>query len=133
MPATLVFSVFGFTTYTHTHTHTHTRTHTHTHTPSAFILCSSHVSASLYVSPRSLTSRKWQDDEITDDVNVVGDTLERFVITLSSYEKYSAEVLSGNLEWSPVHNEKFWRENISKFEDDNFNLIKYVVASGVAC
>jgi len=87
----------------------------------------------LYVSPRSLTSRKWQDDEITDDVNVVGDTLERFVITLSSYEKYSAEVLSGNLEWSPVHNEKFWRENISKFEDDNFNLIKYVVASGVAC
>ena len=41
---------------------------------------------------------------------------------------YKAEVLSGNLEWSPVHkNEKFWRENIMRFEDSNFQVL------GVLC
>jgi len=37
---------------------------------------------------------------------------------------YKKEVLSGNLEWSPVHrSEKFWRENSHKLEEDNFKLL----------
>jgi V-type H+-transporting ATPase subunit H len=30
----------------------------------------------------------------------------------------------GSLEWSPVHSEKFWKENVKKFEENDFYLIK---------
>lgn len=46
---------------------------------------------------------------------------------LSSFEKYQKELHSHHLEWSPVHSEKFWRENIKKFEDDDFKLIKRLI------
>lgn len=37
---------------------------------------------------------------------------------------YKKEILSGNLEWSPVHrSEKFWRENAHRFEEDNHKLL----------
>jgi len=46
---------------------------------------------------------------------------------VSSFEKYQAEVLSGRLEWTPVHSEQFWRENNTKFEEKSFALIKSLI------
>jgi len=76
----------------------------------------------------SLEGRKWNDDDLENDIRVVDQTLQKAVAVLSSFERYSAEILSGNLEWSPVHSEKFWRENNLKFENDNFNLIRALIS-----
>ena len=35
------------------------------------------------------------------------------------------EITAEKFEWTPVHNEKFWRENVKKFEESEFNLIKF--------
>jgi hypothetical protein len=45
----------------------------------------------------------------------------------SSFELYREEVMSGNLVWSLVHrSEKFWRENVGRFEENNFKVLGYV-------
>lgn len=42
---------------------------------------------------------------------------------LSSYDKYKQEVLLGNLDWSPMHKDPlFWRENITSFEENDFQV-----------
>lgn len=45
---------------------------------------------------------------------------------LRSFEKYLKEVNSLNLSWSPVHTEKFWKENVKRFEENDFLLIRLV-------
>ena len=42
----------------------------------------------------------------------------------SSMERYTREVESGLLRWSTVHSTEFWRENVRRFEADNFKIIK---------
>jgi V-type H+-transporting ATPase subunit H len=39
---------------------------------------------------------------------------------LTSFEKYTKELFAEYFTWSPVHSEKFWKENVKKFEDDDF-------------
>lgn len=65
-----------------------------------------------------------KDEETLKDIEFVGETLEKNLKILSSFEKYVKELRSGVLEWSPVHSERFWRENVRKFEENEFDLIK---------
>lgn len=74
----------------------------------------------------SLAARKWNDDDLILDIEEVEEALHVQVKEMSSFDRYQTELNSGNLHWTPVHNEKFWRENIEKFEEDNYKLIKYV-------
>jgi len=69
----------------------------------------------------------WKDEDIIKDAKVVNDFLEDKIAELSSWEKYRAEIMSGNLQWSPVHCEQFFRENISHFEDKNFEVVRTLV------
>ncbi|CAI6009933.1 unnamed protein product [Closterium sp. NIES-65] len=40
---------------------------------------------------------------------------------MSSFDKYRQEVLSGSLDWTPMHKDAaFWRENVMHFEDNDF-------------
>ena len=49
----------------------------------------------------------------------------------SSFDEYSTEVKSGRLEWSLVHkSDKFWRENASRLNDNNYQLLKILVSVG---
>lgn len=42
---------------------------------------------------------------------------------------FSKELLSGQLEWSPAHkSERFWRENVTHFNSNNFELIGVLAA-----
>ena len=41
-----------------------------------------------------------------------------------SFEKYQKELNSMHLVWSPVHSEKFWKENVKRFEDNDFLMIR---------
>lgn len=47
---------------------------------------------------------------------------------MSSWDKYKKEVLSGTLDWSPMHtSEVFWRNNVDKFEDKDFQLLRVLL------
>lgn len=46
---------------------------------------------------------------------------------LTSFEKYEKEIDSDNLEWGPIHSEKFWKENVKRFEDKDFLIIKKLI------
>lgn len=54
--------------------------------------------------------------------------LKESVRLLTNFDLYKREVLSGSLEWSPMHtNEVFWRENIDKFEDKDFQVLRMLL------
>jgi len=60
----------------------------------------------------SLQSRKWSDEEITDDLDYLKTELSTRLENLTTYDEYVSEVESGHLVWSPAHeSEEFWKEN----------------------
>ena len=50
-----------------------------------------------------LEQRKFEDEDIQEDIHYLMDKMEASVQDLSSYDEYVTEVKSGRLEWSPVH------------------------------
>ncbi|KYQ58473.1 V-type proton ATPase subunit H [Trachymyrmex zeteki] len=75
-----------------------------------------------------LCQRKFDDEDITDDIEFLNDKLQASVQDLSSFDEYSTEVKSGRLEWSPVHKSgKFWRENASRLNEKNYELLRILV------
>jgi len=68
-----------------------------------------------------------KDKDLMEDLMKIGEVLEKNLIILTSFEKYVKELLSGQLEWGPVHKDKFWKNNIKKFEDNDFHLIKKII------
>jgi len=93
----------------------------------------------------TLSSKRWGDEDIVEDIDGLKDALQKNLTLLSSFDIYKQELMSGNLEWTPVHkSEKFWRENAPRFEENNnrplgvlINLLKDSstppVALSVAC
>jgi V-type H+-transporting ATPase subunit H len=101
---------------------------------------------------RLLVTHKFQDDDILEDIRYLTEQLESVSVNIrydpfervpekaksscsakcifqifSSYDEYLSEIKSGALEWSPVHKcQQFWRENASRFNEANYELLKYV-------
>lgn len=93
-----------------------------------------------------MDSKKYDDEEFQDDIAFVSKMLQTSVLDLrcvrneikkqlsidyanflvySSFDEYVTEVKSGRLQWNPVHkSEKFWKENILRFNEKNFELLK---------
>jgi len=76
---------------------------------------------------QTLMPKAWKDPDITEDLKAINRVLELTLEKLSSFEVYHAEITTGALQWSPVHSELFWRENVNKFEAKGFALIKRLV------
>lgn len=75
-----------------------------------------------------LCQRKFDDEDITDDIEFLNDKLQASVQDLSSFDEYATEVKSGRLEWSPVHKSgKFWRENSSRLNEKSYELLRILV------
>jgi len=75
-----------------------------------------------------LEQRKFEDEDIQEDIEYLMEKMEASVQDLSSYDEYVTEVKSGRLEWSPVHrSEKFWRENASNLNDKDYELLKILL------
>jgi V-type H+-transporting ATPase subunit H len=53
--------------------------------------------------------------------------LEKNRKILSSFEKYVKEINTEVLDWTPCHSEKFWRENVKRFEEQDFYLVRKLV------
>jgi len=82
------------------------------------------ISAGMMKVLNYLSQKKWGDPDIEEDIKHLLDVLDENMVVLSSFDTYKAEVLSGELTWSPVHRlERFWRENIGRFEEDNFRIL----------
>jgi V-type H+-transporting ATPase subunit H len=76
-----------------------------------------------------LEQRKFEDEDIKEDIQYLMEKMEASVQDLSSYDEYVTEVKSGRLEWSPVHrSEKFWRENASNLNDKSYELLKILLS-----
>lgn len=45
---------------------------------------------------------------------------------MTTMDRFEKQVLSGRLEWGPMHKEKFFREHAEKFEKNDFELVKCV-------
>jgi V-type H+-transporting ATPase subunit H len=72
-----------------------------------------------------LQSRKFDDQDILEDMTYLDEKLQASVQDLSSFDEYVSELKSGRLEWSPVHkSERFWRENAVNFNERNYELLK---------
>lgn len=75
-----------------------------------------------------LEQRRFDDEDITGDVEFLSDKLQSSVQDLSSFDEYATEVKSGRLEWSPVHKSaKFWRENAQRLNEKNYELLRILV------
>ncbi|MCO5613019.1 hypothetical protein L7F22_067292 [Adiantum nelumboides] len=77
---------------------------------------------------QSLKLQAWTDEDLIEGLSALEGSLKVSIKTLSSFDKYKQEVLSGNLDWSPMHKDPtFWRENIHKFEDHDFQVLRILV------
>jgi V-type H+-transporting ATPase subunit H len=90
-----------------------------------------------------LSNKKWGDDDIIDDLKTLSEALAKNMVVLrysrvliysviyylhfySSFDMYKKEIMSGQLTWSPVHkSEKFWRESATRFEENDYQLLRY--------
>jgi V-type H+-transporting ATPase subunit H len=77
---------------------------------------------------QSLKLQAWNDEDLSQALDVVDAALKDSIRKLSSFDKYKAEVFSGNLDWSPMHKDPvFWRENISKFEENDYQVLRILI------
>jgi len=75
-----------------------------------------------------LAQKKFEDEDITADIEFLNDRLQTSIQDLSSFEEYCSEVRSGRMEWSPVHkSEQFWRENCHRLNENNYQLLKILI------
>ncbi|CAO1362956.1 unnamed protein product [Diamesa hyperborea] len=75
-----------------------------------------------------LEQRRFDDEDITGDVEFLTEKLQNSVQDLSSFDEYSTEIKSGRLEWSPVHKSaKFWRENAQRLNEKNYELLRILI------
>lgn len=69
--------------------------------------------------------KQWGDEDVVADLNALNEIVASIIAEMSSFERFRAEVLSGDLEWTPVHlSEVFWRDNIANFSKDDFKLVR---------
>lgn len=90
--------------------------------------CISMVQCKVLKQLELLEQRKFDDEDIAEDIEFLNSKLNASVQDLSSFDEYITEVKSGRLEWSPVHrSEKFWRENAHHLNDKNYELLKILI------
>jgi len=75
-----------------------------------------------------LQQRKWADEDIVVDLDVLAAALAVNLQSMSSWDVYVKEVSSGRLEWSPSHkSENFWKDNYRAFEAHDFAVCKQLI------
>ena len=72
-----------------------------------------------------LATRKWTDQEISDDIEFTQTELQQNFQSLTTFEVYASELETGMLQWSPSHtSENFWKENATRLNQDNQQLLR---------
>ncbi|KAI0781207.1 ATPase V1 complex subunit H [Trametes elegans] len=77
---------------------------------------------------KNLSTRKWTDEDIVEDIQFLRDELSARFESLTTYDEYRSELLSGHLSWTPVHeSDLFWKENATKLNDRDYELLKILI------
>ncbi|KAF6167413.1 hypothetical protein GIB67_043255 [Kingdonia uniflora] len=77
---------------------------------------------------QNLKAQAWSDEDLLEALNQLEEGLKDNIKKLSSFDKYKQEVLLGHLDWSPMHKDPFfWRENITNFEENDFQILRVLV------
>ncbi|KAG2196715.1 hypothetical protein INT47_009625 [Mucor saturninus] len=72
-----------------------------------------------------LSTRKWADSEIADDIAFTQNELQQNFASLSTFEVYVSELETGRLQWSPSHlSENFWKQNANRLNEDDQRLLR---------
>ncbi|KAG6879041.1 hypothetical protein C0992_005666 [Termitomyces sp. T32_za158] len=86
------------------------------------------LAAKLLPFVKNLYGRKWQDEDILEDIEYLRDELNTNFQSLTTYDEYTSELSSGYLSWSPVHeSDEFWKENASKLNDDDCKQLQILL------
>lgn len=72
----------------------------------------------------TLLTNKWNDPLIKENLNSIYDYLEKNYKFLNCFEKYVAEIESGDLKWGSLHTNDFWEDNFKEFEREGFKYVK---------
>jgi len=65
--------------------------------------------------------------DLLEALNQLEEGLKDNIKKLSSFDKYKQEVLLSHLDWSPMHKDPaFWRENITNFEENDFQVLLFI-------
>jgi len=90
--------------------------------------CVAMVQAKVLKQLSILQQHKFDDEDITADIDFLNEKLQISIQDLSSFDEYATEIKSGRLEWSPVHkSERFWRENAPRLIEKNYELLKMLI------
>jgi len=66
-------------------------------------------------------AQSWEDEDMPALLEDLGGALADNIRLLSSWDKCKKEVLSGSLDWTPMHTaDAFWAENAPHFEERDF-------------
>ncbi|RDB21360.1 V-type proton ATPase subunit H [Hypsizygus marmoreus] len=77
---------------------------------------------------KNLCTRKWQDEDILEDVQFLRDELNTNFQSLTNYDEYTSELASGHLSWTPVHeSDDFWKANAAKLNDNDGEQLKILL------
>ncbi|CAM9300978.1 unnamed protein product [Phaeothamnion confervicola] len=76
---------------------------------------------------KNMKTRHWTDPDIAADVDALYTRLQNNYRELSTFERYSQEVMSGQLRWGAVHTDKFWREHVRETEINDFFIVRQLV------
>ncbi|PVG03092.1 ATPase, V1 complex, subunit H [Serendipita vermifera] len=77
---------------------------------------------------KNLSTRKWTDDDIVEDIQYLRDELAENFRSLTTYDEYTSELASGLLSWSPVHtSDEFWKENAVRLNEKDYQQLKVLV------
>ncbi|KAK9454758.1 armadillo-type protein [Dipodascopsis uninucleata] len=72
-----------------------------------------------------LSNRKWTDTELESDLQCIATTLKEAHDSMSTFDEYVNELMSGRLRWSPAHKSlDFWKRNAEQFKEDDWKLLK---------
>jgi len=82
------------------------------------------VESNMLDAVRALEHEKWREEEFYDEILDMVQLIGKQVQEVSNFEKYEKEVESGKLTWGYIHMPKFFGENIMKFEQNDFRVLK---------
>lgn len=76
----------------------------------------------------SMKQRSWSDEDITTDIDTLANKVAHNVEAMSTFDEYSKEVLSGELEWTPIHKSPaFWEKNVHKFVEKDMQILRVLI------
>ncbi|CAM6120518.1 unnamed protein product [Calypogeia fissa] len=71
----------------------------------------------------------WTDEDLKEALDVLESAVEENLKDLNSFEAYKEEVLSGFLDWTPMHKDpNFWHKNCKKFEADDCQVLRILIS-----